>query len=306
MRRTVAAFGLAVALATLLVAGTQTPAREEPTSAQLRALIERVVANQHRNDDALVEYERRERQVSRKDDGDDRVTDDKLYRVFPTGTGTIRVLLEEDGQAVKPEAYEKGLRYVERALEIAQDPNDSRQKDAVAKWEKRVRERGEMLDAVPEAYRFSWLGRETLNGRTLAKIGFEPNPDYKAHSRNTHMLTHVRATIWVLERDAQVVRVEAEIFEDIPVGGGLLGKVYKGGHFEMDQIEVAPGVWLPARYVYDFRGRKFIFPFSINETTEARNYRRLGPPKEALAALRRELQNGGSSNVRSGNGIPAQ
>ena len=307
MRKAFAAFGLALALAALVAAGTQAPARTgAPTQEELRAFIERVVGSQHRNDAALAEYERRERQIARKDDGQERITDDKLYRVFPTGTGTVRVLMEESGKPVKPEAYEKGLRSVEQALENALTPNLPKQKEAIAKWEKRVRERRELLDAIPQAFRATWLGHETLNGRTLAKLQLEPDPEYKPRSRNTRMLTHVRATLWVEEKTASLVRVEAEIFEDIPVGGGFLGKVYKGGRFEMEQVEAAPGVWLPARYVYDFDGRKFIFPFSMNETIEARNYRRLGPPEQALATLRRELRNGGSSTARPASGNSAQ
>jgi len=226
--------------------------------------------------------------------------------VFPTGTGTVRVLLEEKGKAVHPEAYERGLRSVERALENALKPDLPKQKEAIAKWEKRVRERRELLDAVPQAFRSTWLGHETRNGRTLAKLRLEPDPEYKPTSRNTHMLTHVRATVWVEEKTASVVRVEADIFEDIPVGGGFLGKVYKGGRFEMEQTEVAPGVWLPARYLYDFDGRKFIFPFSMNETIEASAYRRVGPPEQALAALRRELRNIGSGTSRPASGTAAK
>lgn len=310
MRKTLAASGLAVALAALLAAGTQAPARNgAPTEQEVRALIERVVASQHRNDEALAEYERRERQIARKDDGKERIADNKLYRVFPTGTGTVRVLMEEKGKPVKPEAYEKGLRSVEHALENALTPNLPKQKEAIAKWEKRVRERRELLDAIPQAFRATWLGREpaaAANGHTLVKLRLEPDPEYKPHSRNTNMLTHVRATVWVEEKGAHVVRVEAEIFEDIPVGGGFLGKVYKGGRFEMEQTEVAPGVWLPARYIYDFDGRKFIFPFSMNETVEASSYRRIGPPQEALAVVRRELRNGGAGAARPASGNSAQ
>jgi hypothetical protein len=306
MRKIVFASGFLLALAALVAAQTRAPVRNgAPAQEELRALIERVVASQHGNDEALAEYERRERQTARKDDGQERITDDKLYRVFPTGTGTVRVLLEEKGKAVKPEAYEKGLRSVVGALENALTPELPKQKEAIAKWEKRVRERRELLDAIPQAFRATWLGREPVNGRTLVKLRLEPDPDYKPHSRNTHMLTHVRATVWVEEKTANLVRVEAEIFEDIPVGGGFLGKVYKGGRFEMEQTEVAPGVWLPARYVYDFDGRKFIFPFSMNETVEASNYRRMGPPEQALAALRRELRGNGSGTARPANGKAA-
>jgi hypothetical protein len=287
----------------LAVAGSRaTLARaQEPTQEELRALVERIVANQHRNDDALAEYERRERVVARKSGEQERIVEDKTFRVFPTGTGTIRVLLEEKGRPVKRGAYEKGLRYVEQALVDALNPDLSRQKEAVAKWEKRTRERRELVDAVPQAFLVTWLGRETRNGRTLAKLRFEPNPEFKPASRNAELFTHVSAVLWVDEKEAQVARIESEISRDIGVFGGVFGKVYKGGTFVLEQAQVADGIWLPVRYEFDYGGRRFVFPFAVNETTETGTYRRIGSPREALAAVRRELQSaGGAGPVKSG------
>jgi hypothetical protein len=286
----------------LLVTGARAAlARAQaPAPGELRALIERVVANQHRNDAALAEYERRERVVARKAGEPERIVEDKTFRVFPTGTGTIRVLIEEKGRPVKRDAYEKGLRYVEQSLVNALNPDLARQKEAVAKWEKRTRERRELVDAVPQAFLVTWLGRETRNGRALAKLRFEPNPEFKPATRNAEIFTHVKAVLWVDEEKAQVARMEAEIARDIGVFGGVFGKVYKGGRFLLEQTEVADGVWLPTRHEFEYDGRRFVFPFSVYETTEAAAYRRIGPPKDALAAIRRELQSGGAGAVKSG------
>ena len=302
MRRRAATFALTLALAAVSWASTTTSKSalsQTPSADELRALVERLVANQHGNDLALAEYERRERRITRKDGDDERIADDKTYRVVPTGTGTLKLTLEERGQPIKPEDYRKQLRELERALLDALNPSLPRQKRAIEKWETRTRDRREMIGAIPEAFRVTWLGRESRNGRMLAKLRLDPNPDFKPRSRNMHLMTHVRAVLWVEEKQAQVVRIEAEIAEDIPVGGGVLGKVYKGGRFVLEQVEVAEGVWLPSLYDFNFDGRKFIFPFAVKEITEVRDYRRIGPPKEALAAVRREIQNGGAANGKA-------
>lgn len=270
--------------------GDQTPTQEE-----IRALMERLVANQHRNDEALAEYECRERRTARKDAGKGRVVEDKTYRVVPTGTGTLRLLVEENGQRVKPEFYQKELRALEKVLLNALNPADPGQRQAIRKWEKRTEERRELVDAVPKAFRISWLGREARNGRTLAKLQLDPNPEFRSPSHTVQVFAHVHALLWADEREGQVARIEAEIVRDIAVGGGLLGKVYKGGQFVLEQVEVSPGLWLPARYELDFDGRKFFLPSSVHEATEARDYRRIGKPEEALAAVRRELAGGHSA-----------
>ena len=65
--------------------------------------------------------------------------------------------------------------------------------------------------------------------------------------------------IWVDESAVQIARIEADVTSDIAFGGGIIGKVYRGGHFVVEQAEVAPGIWLPTLYIYNVGGRKFLF-----------------------------------------------
>ncbi|MBI3668501.1 MAG: hypothetical protein HY237_01775 [Acidobacteria bacterium] len=267
-----------------------------PSPEEIRALVGRVIANQHRDDAALAEYERTERRQIRKSGQAAAPVEDKTFRVVPTGTGVVRVQVEDNGRPVDAELYRRQLRDVEQALVSALRPNEPRQHRAVEKGAKRSRERTEMVDTVAQAFRFTWLGRETRNGRLLAKLALDPHPAYRPTSSNTKLFAHARATLWLDEAAGQLVRVEAEVIRDISFGGGVFGKVYRGGRFVFEQAEVAPGVWLPTRYEYDFGGRKFLFGFEVHELTEASRYRRIGPPADALVAIRRELGAGGSSD----------
>jgi hypothetical protein len=79
---------------------------------------------------------------------------------------------------------------------------------------------------------------------------------------------------------------------DISVGGGILGKLYRGGVFSFDQVPVARDVWLPARYQYDFTGRKFLFTFEVHQVVESGQYRRVGAPKDALIVVQNEIATG--------------
>lgn len=270
----------------------------EPSPAELRALLDRVISNQHRDDAALEEYERIERRLVRQHEKDATPSEDKTFRIIPSGTGSTRIVIEENGRPVDQMFYRRQLENLEQALIAALEPAQPKQKPAAEKFAKRTRERREMVDAARDAFRYTWLGREPRNGRILTKFRLDPNPEFKPTSRNTSLFANIRATVWVDEAAGQLVRVEAEIFRDIYFIGGLLGKVYRGGRFVMEQAEVAPGVWLPTLYNYNFVGRKFLFGLEVHERTEARQYRRIGPPKEALVAIRRELT-GTSRSARS-------
>jgi len=256
---------------------------------QIRDLLARVLENQHHNDDALLLYERREHRMTRKKEDDPAPDEDKVFRVVPTGTGTVKLVLEEGGKPVTAENYREQLRYLEQALVWALDPNESKQKSRVQKWERRARERFETVEAARHAFTCAPAGREDRQGVNLIKLTCQPNPAFEPATRTQELFQHARAVLWVEPRSAQLARVEAELVSDLSIGGGLLGKAYRGGKFVMEQSEIAPGIWLPSRIQYHLRGRKFVFGFTMNEETIASHYKRIGPPAEAVVAIRSEI-----------------
>lgn len=255
---------------------------------EVRALLARVAANQHRNDEAMMLYERQERRITRKEEEKGPV-EDKLFRVVPTGTGTIKLLLEDQGRRMSDQNFRHQLRYLEQALAWAQDPKEARQNARVQKWNRKSKERTETVDAARDAFTCTWAGNEERHGLSLVKLDCMPNPSFKARTRTEEIFRHARAWLWIDPRVSQIVRLEAGLSSDVSVGGGVLGKVYSGGRFAMEQAEIAAGVWLPTRFEYNVRGRKFVFGFELHEVTTASQYKRIGPPAEALAAVRAEL-----------------
>ena len=268
--------------------------RDEPSPPlspqEIRALASRVISNQHRDDEASDAFEHIDLLFDRLGDAASAATETKMFRVVPTGTGTLKLLLKENGKPVQPQEYQRQLKIWAQILEVAVRPDDPRQKASLEKWRKKRKERADLVDSALDAFHFGWLGRETRNGRPVTKLSLEPNPQFQPRTRAADILTHARAVIWIDDETGQMMHAEADIIRDISFGGGILGKVYHGGHFEMDQAEAAPGVWLPTRYKYDFSGRKFLFGFELHELSQISRYRRLGTPSDALAAARRELQ----------------
>lgn len=265
------------------------------TPEEVRALLARVATHQHHNDEALMFYERVERRVTRKEP-DKAPATNKTFRVVPTGTGTIRVLVEESGRRVPEKNYRQQLRYLEQALMWALEPQESRQKARVQKWARRSRERHETVDAAREAF-LCVDAEHTDSQGSLIKLHCSPNPDFKPRTRTEELFQHARAVLWIDPRAAQLARVEAELSSDVSIGGGVLGKVYSGGRFVMEQAAVENTVWLPTRFEYNFRGRKFLFGFELHEVTTVAHYKRIGPPAEALAAVRTELGGGSPANA---------
>ncbi|HVA94407.1 MAG TPA: hypothetical protein VNI36_05825 [Candidatus Dormibacteraeota bacterium] len=267
-----------------------------PTAAQIRSLFVRVIENQHRNDQALQEYERVERVITYTD-ANAHIVSEHTDRVLFSGTGTMKIRISENGSPVSPQVLRDEMQEAVRALNLALHPDEHFRQD-LAKYQRRRRERAELLDEAMKAFRATWVGRETRrdpyapNGsRTLTKFLLDPDPNYTPNSRFGTVFQHVHAVIWVDENQEQIARAEGNITSDISFFAGIAGKIYHGGHFVMEQSEVSPGVWLPTLYIYNVDGRKFLFGFGVHERTEISHYRRVGPPSQAIEILRKELNN---------------
>jgi hypothetical protein len=268
------------------------PQGQPPSQAEMKARTDELIANQHSNDAAIEQYEHIEREIDRTGGANPRILEDRTFRVVPTGTGTLRILLKTNGKATDPADYRRQLQAWKDVLELALRPSDPRAKTAYAKFEKKKRDRAEMVDATREAFVQKWDGQEMFAGHNCDVVDLTPNPNYRPHSMLQDALTHFTAKVWVDHDSNEMVRGEAHVVRDISVGGGILGKLYRGGVFSFNQTPVAPGVWLPASYQYDFTGRKFFFTFEVHQVVESGQYRRVGPPKEALVLVQNEIASG--------------
>jgi hypothetical protein len=259
---------------------------------EMQARAKKLIANQHKNDQALDEYERVERYQDFTSGRDPQIIEDKLFRVVPDGGGTMKILLKDKGTPADPADYRRQLQLWEDMLQRMTRTDDSKAKAAREKYQKRQRDRAEFLDAMSDAYNVKWVDQETHGGHNCDVFELTPNPSFHPRSMFQSALVHVTAKIWVDRDTDELVRGEAHVLSDISFGGGLLGKLYRGGFVSMEQAEVAPGIWLPTRTEYEFTGRKFLFPFAEHQVIDASHYRRLGSLQEALVIVQNELSTG--------------
>ena len=256
-----------------------------------------MIAASHRSDAEDAFYARTEHWVERKHAADEALSLDRVYRVYPTGTGTVKVIVAEGAAEVPPEKYRDELGELEQALVWALDPDEPRQHARVEKWKRKVADRYHAVEGFRDSYQVTWLGRETLPNlsgeQPLVKLLLDPKPSSSSGSIATELLAASRLTIWVEPESGAVVRLDAELVRDLAFGGGLLGKIDKGGRVHIEQIQAAPGIWLPCLTADQVQGRKLLSHQESVRTVEARDYRRVGTPAELLPMVRRELGNAG-------------
>src|SRR5216684_7218091 len=262
---------------------------------EARTLLEHVIANQKKNDLAQFTYERLERLEIQKGPPASHPPEIKTTRAVPAGTGIDRIPVGPDGKPVDGAAYRAELEKLERSLSWASQEGRA-QREAYEKIAKKQKERADLIDATRTAFLFTLISWEPRGERMLAKYRMVPNPAYKATSRATSIFPKVRGYLWIDEEAAQLARAELEVTDDISIGG-FLAKVYKGGRLVQERYEMAPGLWFATYAQYDFDGRRFFLSFAVHERTTYSQYHRIGPPKEALQAIRAELGKSTTANA---------
>lgn len=269
------------------------PMASEPKGSEL---FQRVVANQKRTDQELDLFERMECMEIRRTGSAPKPAEMKVWRVFPAGVANDRIPLSAEGKPISAESYRAELQKLEKLLVWVTEQGPG-QEESLAKLARKRKERNDLIEATQTAFIFTLLGHEMRGDRSLAKYSMVPNPKYKPTSRNAVLFKKVRGFVWIDEESGELAKVQGEVSDDASLAL-FLAKVYKGSQFMEERYEMAPGIWLPTYEQYDFDGRKFLLPFSIHERTWYTNYRRVGPPKEALKVVRDELGKGAGEAAR--------
>jgi len=291
-----------LAVLALLLTGSPCFSQSAPTEGSVAEapasngdLFSRVIANQKQVDANLNIYERVERVEIRKTGSDPKPSEVKVWRVFPAGTGTSKIPLTAEAKPASAESYRAALEKLQTTLIWAAETGPA-QREAYAKVERRKKERNELIDSTRKAFLFTKIGEEMRGDRVLIKYEMTRNPGFKPTTRNEMLFSKVRGTLWIDKETSELAKIEGEVTEDISLAL-FLAKVYRGSYFMQERYEMAPGVWLPTYQQYDFDGRKFVVPFAIHERAFYTQYRRVGPPSEAVEAVRGELNKLGENRA---------
>lgn len=249
--------------------------------------VHQVIDHQKKDERALELYERIEKVEVRRSASDLKPGSVRVTRLVPTGTGLDRIPVGPDGKPTDVAAYRADLQKLIGALHWVQQ-DGPQQREAHEKAAKKRKERESLIDATRSGFVYTFVENEPRSFSMLAKYRIEPNPKFRPSTRTETVFTRVRGYVWIDEKAHELAKVEADVTEDISLGV-FLAKIYKGSHFMQERYEVQPGFWAPTFSQYDFDGRRFFMGFAIHERTFYWNYKRIGPPQEAVEAIRAEL-----------------
>ena len=140
--------------------------------------------------------------------------------------------------------------------------------------ESRVRN---MMRALPDAFLYKYEGTpQNDSRRALVRLAFRPNPNFKPSSRELQVLQGMEGTMLIDSDVERLVRVDAKLVRDVDFGWGILGRLYRGGSFLLQQHEVGSGRWAITELALHFTGKVLLFKtININSVSTASDFRRM-------------------------------
>jgi hypothetical protein len=232
-----------------------------------RPFLEEVRENLRSDQSLLSEYTFTEKHVETKLDRQGNVKSRKFetYEVYPSEKpGRIyRRLVEVDGKPVDPKSLAEADRKQDekqerRRLAKENETPDQAHKRALRDEEERRKER-EVVEELFQMDDIQVAGREVLDGRTAILVTFRPRSGYSPRTKGGKVLQKLAGRAWIDEQEKQLVRIDAELLEALPVGPGGIFRLQKGARAFFQRRRVNDEIWLPAEAHFTGAAKVFLF-----------------------------------------------
>jgi hypothetical protein len=265
------------------------PARsDEPAAPALpdtRTFLAEVRSRLHTDDFLLDQYTFTEKQTERRLDGNGNVVKvtSASYEVYPSAEPghTYRKLVERDGKVLPVDdlAREDRKQAEKEAKAAARSPEVQAE---------RRRKEAEAVDEIFRLYDIRIVGREMLDGRGAILVTFTSRPGLETTTRPGKILKKFSGRAWIDEADRQLVRVEAELTDDLSFGFGILAKLKKGARAEMQRRKVNDEIWLPSEVHFIGHARLFLVKgLHVDTLSQYSDYKKFTVATEAAPAPER-------------------
>lgn len=185
----------------------------------------------------------------------------RLENQIETAEGPITRLSLSNGHPLSAESEQQEQARLNHLL--ASPDEQARHRQDYAQDEKRI---GRILALLPDAFLYEYEGDE--NG--CHRLRFRPNPEYSAHSIESRVFHAMSGTLWIDARMKHLARLDGQVGENVDFGYGILGRLYKGGWFQLQRTQVSSTDWKTERLEVHMAGRALLFKTIARETSEVR------------------------------------
>jgi hypothetical protein len=225
----------------------------------VQAIIERSVQANNKDWQAAPSYSYSERDVQ---SGGTRTFEVTMILGSPYSR-----LVAVNGQPLGPDEQANEQQKLEKVT--AQRCGESKQEreERIAKYEKERTRDHLLMNELTKAFNFKLVGEQKSGPFDVYVLKATPRPGYQPASKETKVLTGMEGELWIDKQTFHWVKVEAEVIHPVSIGG-FLARVETGTRFELKNMPVDKGTWLPEHFAMKSRARILFFYTSKNQEDE--------------------------------------
>jgi hypothetical protein len=209
----------------------------------------------------------RYRSLYRKPEGE------ALYQVVETDRGQVKKKVKYNGQPLTPEQLKaedaRIQSFVHDPSQQAKQRKDGEQDDKRSE---------NMLRMLPDA--FLWQMKSDTPEAYI--LSFTPNPKFDAPSMESRVFAAMAGDMVVSKPGSRIKTLRGTLISDVKFAYGLLGHLNKGGTFDVERSELAPGIWQITESHIHIDGRALLFKNISEQEDEVKSDFRPTPPATTL------------------------
>ena len=213
---------------------------------QMQQLLRVVADKDLENDKRQRDYTYIERDVEHNRDGKGNVksTEIKTYEVLEIYGEQVQRLIEKDDKPLSAKEAAKEEEKIQKVIDKRKNESDEDRRKREAKQEKEREEGRKFVKEVADAYNFTLVGTEQVDGREAWVIDGEPRPGFQPHMKEAKFLSKFRGRVWIDKGDLQLSKMNVECLDTVS-WGLFLARIHKGTRVTLEQTRVNDEVWLP-------------------------------------------------------------
>jgi hypothetical protein len=254
-------------------------------------LVRRAAANEIKANDSHVYFMFKDR--------DEEKGHSTTKEVIQTPQGGLLRTIAIDDKPLTPEQRAKDDQKLQK---FAHDP-EARKKRRQATKEEDQRD-SLMLTSLPDAFLYTYVGDQPgPNSAPLVHLTFKPNPKFNPPNHETMVYQGMEGDMLIDPKAARIAKIDGTLFKDVDFGWGILGRLYKGGKFLIEQRDVGSGHWETTRESLQFNGKILLIkPLTISSTETTYDFRPVAANLTVAQALEL-LQKSDETVAQNGGGI---
>lgn len=167
--------------------------------------------------------------------------------VVQTSHGDIHRVVRKNGKSVPLAQQSQNVAsFINNSDAISQQRQND-QKDA--------QQAESLLRMLPSAFLWTIVEKNEIT----TTFRFRPNPNFNPPSRQARVFAAMAGEMTINNDQRRIMKLKGTMIRDVNFGWGLLGSLKKGGWFEVDREQTAPGLWQIYETHVHIQGRALLF-----------------------------------------------